>query len=75
MGMSFSIEAGVTAPTTPIIDSTKTNCDQPLIKGNKNSMIYHVPEGRYYDTVADHNAVYFCTEKDAEEAGYRKSKQ
>ncbi len=45
------------------------------IKGNINSKgekIYHVPGGRYYDqTVAEE---YFTSEKEAEAAGFRKSK-
>ena len=38
------------------------------IKGNANSMKYHVPGGRYYDvTIAD---VFFDTAEHAEAAGY-----
>jgi micrococcal nuclease len=44
------------------------------IKGNKNSKIYHMESGAHYDDVAAHNVVWFCTEEEAEEAGYRKSK-
>ncbi|WP_315968179.1 sunset domain-containing protein [Priestia megaterium] len=42
------------------------------IKGNKNSKIYHVPGGAYYDRTQD-NIVWFCSEADAQAAGYRKS--
>ncbi|MDQ6599214.1 thermonuclease [Bacillus salipaludis] len=52
---------------------TNLNC-KGKIKGNANSHIYHVPDGAYYDTVKD-NIVWFCSEQDAEQAGYRKSKR
>jgi micrococcal nuclease len=44
------------------------------IKGNANSKIYHIPGGSYYDSTKD-NIVWFCSEADAEAAGYRKSKR
>ncbi|WP_129710643.1 cell envelope integrity protein TolA [Priestia megaterium] len=44
------------------------------IKGNKNSKIYHVPSGAYYDRTQD-NIVWFCSEADAQAAGYRKSQR
>ena len=47
---------------------------QKLIKGNKNSMIYHVPGGAYYDKTTS-NIEWFATEEEAEKAGYRKSKR
>jgi HKD family nuclease len=47
-------------------------CTKPVIKGNKNSKIYHVPGGKSYDTLT--NAVMFCSEKEAISAGYRKAK-
>ncbi len=43
------------------------------IKGNKNSKIYHVPTGAHYDQKMN-NVQWFCTEEEAEEAGYRQSK-
>ena len=42
-----------------------------LIKGNKNSKVYHLSERDSYDTVKEKNAVYFETEKEAKEAGFR----
>ena len=42
-----------------------------LIKGNKNSKVYHLPEWDSYDTVKDKNAVYFENEKEAKKAGFR----
>ncbi|PFI67796.1 calcium-binding protein [Priestia megaterium] len=44
------------------------------IKGNKNSEIYHVPRGAYYDRTQD-NIIWFCSEADAQAAGYRKSQR
>jgi micrococcal nuclease len=44
------------------------------IKGNTNSKIYHVPGGAYYDTTVD-NITWFCSEAEAQAAGYRKSKR
>ena len=45
------------------------------IKANKNSMVYHMPDGLYYNSVSENNAIYFETEEDAINAGYRKSKK
>lgn len=57
--------------------STKSNqCANPKIKGNINSRgekIYHVPGGQFYEQTKAEKL--FCTEKEAVEAGYRKSKR
>ena len=45
------------------------------IKGNKNSMVYHMPDGLYYNSVSENNTIYFETEEDAINAGYRKAKK
>lgn len=42
-----------------------------LIKGNTNSMIYHLPDGQFYDSVQ--NPEWFSTEKEAIKAGFRSS--
>jgi micrococcal nuclease len=56
-------------------DDQETNLDcKGKIKGNANSHIYHVPGGSFYDSTTD-NIVWFCSEKVAEDAGYRKSKR
>lgn len=52
-----------------------TDTTQGKIKGNKNSMIYHVPGGASYDKISVNNVVYFDTEQDAINAGYRKAKR
>jgi micrococcal nuclease len=44
------------------------------IKGKANSKIYHVPGGAYYEKTQD-NIVWFCTEEEAQAAGYRRSKR
>ncbi len=48
---------------------------QGKIIGNKNSMIYHVPGGAFYDKISEQNRVYFNSEQEAQGAGFRKSKQ
>jgi phosphatidylserine/phosphatidylglycerophosphate/cardiolipin synthase-like enzyme len=54
------------APTAP--------CTNPTVKGNSDSKIYHVPGGVYYKQTLKHE-IMFCTEKDAQAAGYVKSKK
>lgn len=53
------------------------NCDDPEIKGNlttyNGEKIYHVPGGQFYE-VTDAEEM-FCTEEEAEEAGFRKSER
>lgn len=54
--------------------------DECNIKGNVNTRgerIYHVPGQRYYDETviaASHGERWFCSEKEAKAAGWRKSK-
>lgn len=45
------------------------------IKGNTNSKIYHVPGGEYYDSVSESNTIWFDTEAEAQQAGYRRAKK
>lgn len=47
------------------------NCD---VIGNKNSGIYHVPGCASYSRVREYNREYFCSEEEAEKAGYRKAR-
>jgi micrococcal nuclease len=49
------------------------NC-KGKIKGNENSHIYHVPGGAFYDSTKD-NIIWFCSEQEAQNAGFRKSKR
>ena len=65
-------KVGVVAPDEyPNSAAPLDNGDAPVgfeIKGNKNSMKYHAPGGRWYDnTVAE---VWFKTAADAEAAGF-----
>ncbi|GGK36150.1 hypothetical protein GCM10010965_31390 [Caldalkalibacillus thermarum] len=56
--------------------TSSSNCDEPKIKGNINSKgekIYHVPGGQFYDVTIPEEM--FCTEEEAQAAGYRKSKR
>ncbi|MBM7683086.1 micrococcal nuclease [Pullulanibacillus pueri] len=76
---SATNETGTSKTTTPAKNNTsddrQTNVScKGKIKGNKNSKIYHVPGGAFYDSTQD-NIVWFCSEADAEKAGYRKSKR
>ena len=44
------------------------------IKGNRNSKVYHLPEGcPSYDKVSARNVVPFNTESEAQNAGFRKA--
>lgn len=47
---------------------------QGRIKGNRRSKIYHLPGSNHYDKVSPQNTVYFETEAQAKQAGYRPSK-
>ena len=53
--------------------NNSTTIQNGKIKGNKNSMIYHMPNGMHYDKVSEKKAVYFDTEEDAIKAGYRRA--
>lgn len=48
---------------------------QGVIKGNRNSMIYHVPGGASYNKISENNVVYFNSEEEAQAAGYRRAKR
>jgi micrococcal nuclease len=58
----------------PSDDVEKNTSCKGQIKGNSNSKIYHVPGGAYYDKTVD-NITWFCSEAEAQAAGYRKSKR
>lgn len=44
------------------------------IKGNRNSMIYHLPNCQNYADISARNAVWFKSEEEAQRAGYRMAK-
>ncbi|MGB3784837.1 thermonuclease family protein [Priestia megaterium] len=54
-------------------DTQSAESCEGKIKGNQNSKIYHVPTGAHYNQTMN-NVIWFCTEKDAQEAGYTKAK-
>lgn len=56
------------------VTTNTSTSSQGLIKGNKKSMIYHVPGGASYNKISPKNIVYFDTEEEAQNAGYRKAK-
>jgi hypothetical protein len=70
----------LTACSNSVSDNSNNidaNCDDPEIKGNlttyNGEKIYHVPGGQFYDvTIAEEM---FCTEEEAEDAGFRKSER
>lgn len=55
-------------------EAPAASCANPRIKGNINSRgekIYHLPGGQYYDiTIAER---WFCTEEEAQAAGFRRA--
>ena len=56
--------------------SSDVVAEENVIRGNKNSKIYHCPGQRDYEEMADSkNLVIFKTEKEAIDAGYRKAKR
>ena len=55
--------------------STPTSTGQGIIKGNKNSKIYHLPGQRDYDKISPKNVIYFNSEAEAQAAGYRVAKR
>ncbi|PHM47383.1 endonuclease [Xenorhabdus miraniensis] len=84
LGHKNSGQGLVAQPSTPKQNRLHTGNNQALtqravskaeqeaiIKGNKNSQIYHFAHCSGYKTVADKNAVYFHSEAEAKKAGYR----
>lgn len=50
-------------------------CQPGQVKGNRKTMIYHVPDGMYYAMTRNETVVCFDTTTAAEQAGYRASKR
>lgn len=80
-GNSDSTDKTTNKPTSkptnkPASSNNAAGCAKPEIKGNinaKNEKIYHIPGGSSYEqTVAEEM---FCTEAEAEAAGFRKAKR
>lgn len=55
-------------------ENEENNYNEGKIKGNKNSKIYHMSDGKYYDSISKSNTIYFDSEGEAINNGYRKSK-
>lgn len=51
------------------------NTGQGVIKGNRNSRIYHLPGQQSYNKISAKNVVYFNTVAEAQAAGYRPAKR
>ena len=68
---SSSLTSG--SQSTP--SSTPASTGQGIIKGNKNSKIYHLPGQKDYDKISPKNVVYFNSEAEAQAAGYRVAKR
>ena len=66
------LTAQPTGVTNPQADARP--CAVGQIKGNRNSMIYHVPSGEWYARTHN-NVICFNTEAEAQAAGFRKSKR
>ena len=71
---TVSNHPGGSFQNNPADDKEANTSCKGKIKGNANSKIYHLPGGAYYDKTVD-NIVWFCTEEEAQKAGYRKSKR
>jgi endonuclease YncB( thermonuclease family) len=72
-GDSISDDAKPSPTSSNTTPTSSNNAGQisGLIRGNKNSMIYHWPGCPNYDDIAPHNRVPFQTREEAERAGYR----
>lgn len=74
LSLIFLVLTGCSDDVSNNIDGS---CDDPEIKGNlttyNGEKIYHVPGGQFYE-VTDAEEM-FCTEEEAEEAGFRKSER
>jgi methylphosphotriester-DNA--protein-cysteine methyltransferase len=60
-------------PASPTPKTNPAETDK-LIKGNKNSRIYHWPGCPNYDDISPRNLVWFKNEAEAEAAGFRAAK-
>ncbi|WP_285766421.1 thermonuclease family protein [Peribacillus sp. SI8-4] len=69
---SKTIETSKPKPET----AEALTCTKPEIKGNINSKgdkLYHIPSGQFYDITKAEEM--FCTEQEAQDAGFRKSQR
>lgn len=54
--------------------STTASAQTGRIKGNKNSRIYHLPGCVNYDDIKENNVVWFSSQDEARQAGFRKAR-
>lgn len=71
--VSTRLELHSTVPSSGT-SSTTSPPGAPAILGNKNSKIYHRATCPGYTSVSEKNRVWFKTEAEAEQAGYRKAR-
>jgi hypothetical protein len=67
-------EQPASTPIPTAVDLGIAQCQPGQIKGNRNSMIYHMPGQRDYEKT-DANVACFDTEIEAQAAGYRRAKR
>jgi len=61
--------------TSPVVIAQAKQSNTAVIRGNRNSKIYHLSRGcPSYHKIAPRNIVVFNTEDQARAAGYRKAK-
>lgn len=66
IGQKSSEKVEITANKAPVV--------QKIIKGNRNSKVFHLPNGcPSYDKVSPKNIVEFVSETGAHDAGYKKA--
>ena len=70
--LSCSSQPATAASTGASVPSA-ASARQARIKGNRNSMIYHLPGCPNYNQIAPRNIVWFSTEAEARAAGYRRA--
>ena len=66
IGQKSSAKVAITANKAPVV--------QKIIRGNRNSNVFHLPNGcPSYDKVSPKNIVEFVSETEAHDAGYKKA--
>jgi uncharacterized protein YgiM (DUF1202 family) len=66
-----SVSTSTPQPSTASTLESQTTTVDLKIKGNKNSLIYHLPNCASYDKISERNIVWFKTTEEAEKAGFR----
>lgn len=88
VGESLDLEVGWNNDTKTVILTSKPQQNQEAkiiinqtlngetrVKGNKNSKVYHMPGMADYNKIKESNIIYFNTEQEAIDAGYKKAKR